>query len=163
MSHEGGFVNDPYDKGGATKYGITLKTWISNGYDKNGDKKIDVNDLKLITVEDAEKIAKKLYWDVLNADLINNQSIAEFLFDWGYNSGTVTAAKKLQSILGVKEDGNIGPVTISKLNLANQKEVFNKLVNSRLLFLENIVKNDPTQAKYLKGWKNRVNSFKFVV
>jgi len=161
MAHEGGFVNDPVDKGGATKYGITLKTWISKGYDKTGDKKIDINDLRIITIEDAEKIAKEIYWDSINGDQINNQSIAEFLFDWGYNSGVSTASKKLQSILDLNTDGQIGPKTLAKLNSSDQKQVFDKLVASRLAFVESIVKNNPSQVKYLRGWKNRINSFKF--
>lgn len=162
MNHEGGFVDDPHDHGGATKYGITLGTWLSKGYDKNKDGKVNVEDLKLISVDDAEKIAKKDYWDTVKGDDINSQSIAEFVFDWGYNSGPRTAIKKLQQVLGVEEDGTIGNRTISALNSSVQRETFDKLVSSRLAFVENIVKNDSSQAKFLKGWKNRINSFKFL-
>lgn len=162
MAHEGGYVDDPDDAGGATKYGITFAVWEEEGYDKDGDGKITKNDVRLITVDDAEKIAKRNYWDKVKGDLINNQSIAEFVFDWAYNSGVSAASKRLQVVLGVKADGVIGPVTISKLNAANQRDVFNKLKQSRLSFVQAIVRSKPSQAKYLNGWKNRINSFNFV-
>ena len=46
LKWEGGFVNHPNDPGGATNMGVTLKTWKSQGYDKDGDGDIDVIDLK---------------------------------------------------------------------------------------------------------------------
>lgn len=49
---EGGFVNDPTDRGGATNKGVTITTWRQVGYDKDGDGDIDVDDLKLLTNED---------------------------------------------------------------------------------------------------------------
>lgn len=53
LSHEGGFVNDPLDRGGATNKGVTIATWRQVGYDKDGDGDIDVDDLKKITDNDA--------------------------------------------------------------------------------------------------------------
>ena len=49
LKWEGGFVNDPADAGGATNKGVTIATWRNVGYDKDGDKDIDVKDLKLLT------------------------------------------------------------------------------------------------------------------
>jgi len=48
LKWEGGYVNNPADLGGATNKGVTLSTWKQQGYDKNGDGVIDVEDLKLI-------------------------------------------------------------------------------------------------------------------
>ena len=44
LKWEGGFVNDPDDLGGATNMGVTIGTWKSCGYDKDGDGDIDVDD-----------------------------------------------------------------------------------------------------------------------
>ena len=82
LKHEGGFVNHPNDPGGATNMGITMGTWKSQGYDKDGDGKIDVKDLKLITVDDVTKILKNNYWNRWFADQIDSQAVANTLVDW---------------------------------------------------------------------------------
>lgn len=161
MKFEGGYVNDPDDHGGATKWGVTLAEWIRNGYDKNGDGVINANDIKLLTQADAAKIAKPLYWDQVKGDQINSQSIAEFLCDFAYNSGTGTAIKKLQQVLGVAVDGVIGNQTLSVLNAGSQKNIFEVYKQSRIDFVNAIVKNNPSQEKFLKGWLSRINSFCF--
>jgi lysozyme family protein len=158
---EGGFGNDSADKGGPTKFGVILKEWISKGYDKDHDGDIDVNDLKLITVEDAAKIAKPYYWDKVKGDLIKSQSVAEFITDWAYNSGVGTATKKTQRLLGLPDDGDFGPNTLLAVNNADPKTLFDRLKASREAFYRAIVQNNPSQNKFLKGWLNRNNSFKF--
>ncbi len=55
LKWEGGFVDDPVDRGGATNKGVTIATWRQVGYDKDGDGDIDVDDLRLLTQDDAVK------------------------------------------------------------------------------------------------------------
>ena len=57
LAWEGGFANDPIDRGGATNKGVTLATWKQVGYDKDGDGDIDVDDLKRITTLSLQKNA----------------------------------------------------------------------------------------------------------
>ncbi len=160
LIHEGGFCDVKDDKGGATNKGITIAVWKAEGRDIDKDGDIDVEDLKVITVDDFKVIFKKFYWDKFQADKINNQSIADILVDWIYNSGGV-AIRKLQTMLGVEPDGVVGPKTIIAINSHDQKTLFARIWTSRYIFYNNIVKNNPTQQKFLKGWLNRLNSYTF--
>ena len=162
LKWEGGFVNDPKDRGGATNMGVTLNTWKSVGYDKNGDKKIDVKDLKLLSKEDVvKKVLKPYFWDKWRADEINNQSIANILVDWVYTSGKY-GITKVQAMLNLKPDGVVGNKTLSAINdYPNQRQLFQRIKNERLAFIDRIVKNNPSQRRFMKGWKNRVNAFKY--
>ena len=58
LKWEGGakYTNKKSDKGGATKYGITIATWRTVGYDKNGDGVINEKDVKLLDEEDFKKV-----------------------------------------------------------------------------------------------------------
>jgi lysozyme family protein len=151
----------PGDAGGPTKYGVILAEWKAKGWDKDGDKDVDVDDLKLITASDAADIAKTHYWDKLKADRIANQSIAEFIVDFAYNCGVGTAAKKVQEILGVTKDGVVGPITLKAINEADQQQFFDTLKQKREDYYRAIVANKPSQAKFLRGWLRRNNSFSF--
>jgi lysozyme family protein len=155
------FENVPGDNGGPTKYGVILSEWIAQGWDKDNDGDIDVEDLKKINANDAQAIAKSHYWDRLNGDLINNQSIAAFIVDFAYNCGVSTAAKKTQEVLGLDQDGKLGPHSVSAINEADQEDLFNKLKARREKYYHAIVDNNPSQSKFLKGWLNRNDSFKF--
>ena len=162
LKWEGGFVNDPKDRGGATNMGVTLNTWKRVGYDKDKDGDIDVKDLKLLSKEDVvNKVLKPYYWDKWRADEINNQSIANILVDWVYTSGKY-GITKVQAMLNLKPDGVVGNKTLSAINdYPNQRQLFQRIKNERLAFIDRIVKNNPSQRRFLKGWKNRVNAFKY--
>lgn len=159
---EGGFVNDPQDRGGATNMGITIATWKQLGYDKNGDGKIDNVDMKLLSKYDFKFILRK-YWDKWQADNITNQSIANILVDWYWGSGKWGIVIP-QRIMELTQDGIVGKLTIAKLNHEIEKDaegLFNKIYEARLKFLEDIVKSNPSQKRFINGWKNRLNDFKF--
>ena len=152
---EGGYSDNPNDRGGATNSGVTLAVYQSV-YGKNKTK----NDLKRMTNEQWNYIFTKLYWNKWKADEIKNQSIANILVDWVWMSGLGTI-KKIQSLFGLTADGIVGNKTISYINSHDQEEVFNKIWNRRKQFYESLVKNNPSQKVFLKGWMNRLNTFKF--
>lgn len=160
---EGGFVNDPIDKGGATNMGVTVGAWKQLGYDKNGDGLINNADMKLLSKDDFKFVLRK-YWDKWQADKIKNQSIANILVDWYWGSGKWGIVIPQRDILGVPADGLVGEKTIAKLNEMIDKDaedLFEKIYAARVKFLDNIVKNNLSQKRFIKGWKNRLADFKF--
>lgn len=152
---EGGYSDNPNDRGGATNSGVTLAVYQSV-YGKSKTK----NDLKRMTSDQWDYIFTKLYWNKWKADEIKNQSIANILVDWVWMSGYGTI-KKIQSLFGLTADGIVGNKTISYINSHDQEDVFNKIWNRRKQFYESLVNNNPSQKVFLKGWMNRLNTFKF--
>jgi len=74
-------------------------------------------------------------------------------------SGTKTAAKAIQKLVGVKADGIIGNITLNAINNANPTLLFYRLFNARQNYYEEIVKRKPTNMKFLLGWYNRLFDF----
>jgi lysozyme family protein len=158
---EGGYVNHPLDRGGPTKYGVILSVWQEHGHDKDGDGDIDAEDIMKLGEDDAKYIAKKIFWDYFLADFILNESVAQFIVDWGYNSGRKTVAKIVQRLVKADVDGIVGPRTLTAINAADQEWLFNQLKIERKVFLNSIIKRKPDQIVFYDGWMNRVNSFQF--
>ena len=161
LRYEGGFVNDPKDHGGATNMGVTLATWRQVGYDKDGDGDIDADDIKLLSANDTVSVLRLNYWNRWKADQINNQSIAEILVDWVWGSGKWGIVIP-QRILKVPDDGIVGNATLFAVNSANQRGLHEAIFQARGLFILDLVKNHPEQKKFLDGWMNRLNNFKFI-
>lgn len=157
LKWEGGFVNDPVDKGGATNMGVTIGTWRSVGYDKDGDGDIDVDDLLRLTKEDViERVLRPHYWNRWRADEINNQSVANILVDWVWASGA-HGIRRPQRILGVTADGIVGPKTIAAVNSMDPMELHFRIKNDRIRFIDEICKANPSQERFRRGWLNRID------
>lgn len=169
--HEGGYCSVEYaaiigDKGGETYLGIARNfnpEWdgwaiIDEYKAKNGVPKWNstIPDDRL--PELAKALTKVKYWDALKCDLYASQSVAEYVMDFGYNSGIKTAAKALQRVIGVADDGQIGNKTLSALNAADQKAVFDKLVAYRVDFISMI---STLRPDVIQGLIKRAKSFTF--
>lgn len=154
LSWEGGFADVPGDRGGATNKGVTLTTFRSIfGQQKT------VEDLKNMTDEEWMTVFTKYFWRRWMASDIKSQAIANLLVDWVWASGAY-GVKLPQKILGVKIDGLVGQKTLAAINnYPDQRELFDRLWKERKEFFERIGKG--TQAKFLKGWLNRLNGIKW--
>lgn len=160
LKWEGGYVNHPNDKGGPTNKGVTIGTYEAYCR-KKGYPKPTIERLKNLSDNDWIDILKNLYWDRWKADQIKNQAIANLVVDWVWGSGKWGIVFP-QRILDVSDDGIVGLKTIAAINdYPDQSELFKKLWLRRKQHFEDIVKADPTQAVFLKGWLNRLNDFKY--
>lgn len=149
------YTNNKYDRGKATKYGITLATWRRVGYDKNGDGVLNEEDVKLLTEEDFHRVFKKNYWNACKADQIQDQSVANMLVDFAYNSGVSRAVRHLQLTLGITADGIMGRKTLFAINKSNGERLFNRFKKTREGYLKSIAKGK--QKYFLDGWIRRLS------
>lgn len=96
---EAGYVNDPRDPGGETKYGISKRSYPN----------VDIANLTLAA---AQAIYLPDFWDEVQGDMLP-WPLALFVFDSAVNQGQETARVLMQTALGVKADGNFGPQTLT--------------------------------------------------
>ena len=157
LQREGGYVDDPADRGGATNHGITLETfrqWRNNPH-------LTKNDLMGLDIHEARKIYRKKYIDEPGISLIPDDRVRAQVADYGVNSGPRTAIKALQRVIGVKADGYIGPVTQAALRRFGYIRANNLLVRERCLHYARIMNHDHGQARFAEGWIRR--AFEFLV
>lgn len=169
LKHEGGYVDHPNDPGGATNYGISLrfiKDYPTLG-DMDGDGDVDVEDILNLSVEQAKKIYKQLWWDKYNYGDITDQTIATKVFDASVNMGAHRAHKLLQAALnkafGLKltEDGIIGPATRRVINSCSddtEQVLLNAYCDELWGFYQRIMVRNPKLKVFERGWKNRAFS-----
>lgn len=136
------------DNGGATKYGISQRSYPNL-------------DIKNLTERHARDIYKRDYWDRVNGDAIQDQVVAEKLFDCAVNMGVKTTIKLAQHALNenmieqLAEDGIAGAKTIAHLNKCKNTIFFASFVLICIARYAAICNKDRTQSKFLLGWINR--------
>lgn len=151
---EGGYVNDPTDRGGETKYGISKKAFPHI-------------DIRALTLSDAKHIYKKHYWDKLNLDNLDDAPIQKELFDTAVNMGVGIASKMLQEALNLMNrnglnfsdltvDGAIGPRTMEAYRRVDKKILLKVLNGLQFMRYVKIVRRNPSQERFFNGWMLRV-------
>jgi lysozyme family protein len=133
---EGGYTNDPFDKGGETNFGITKRNYPNL-------------DIKNITKAQAKDIYFRDYWLKGRVTALPKQ-IRFLFFDTYINGGGVIV---LQRAANVKMDGVMGPVT----TIAAATVTAEAYTAARKTRYDILIKNDPTQAKFRKGWMRRAD------
>lgn len=138
--------NVPGDKGGLTKYGICQKSYPN----------LDIANL---TYDDAVEIYKRDYWPDAKADQLP-RPLNALNFDLCVTSGPKNAMRVLQRAVGTTDDGLWGPKTkqaaIDACNTTPKMLAAVRLyTEKRIAYYQAIVKNNPSQSKFLNGWINR--------
>lgn len=175
LPNEGGYVNNPNDRGGATNFGITQKTYDKYWENKARIKNLDASapSVRVITPAEVQEIYFS-FWTKSRCDLLWDYAPAlttthfDMLINTGYERRGIDAAELLQrciSISGVPTtvDGYIGPKTlgniiihIRKFPLYGDKNLWITYTNLRKKYYNDIVTHNPSQIEFLKGWLNRV-------
>lgn len=146
LASEGGWSDNPADPGGATMKGVTLANF--RRYVKADATKAD---LRAISDAQVAMVYRRFYWDAIaGAELPDGVDYA--VFDFAVNSGPGRAAKYLQAVLGVAQDGRIGPATLAAAGGKPAGAVIDVLCDARLAFLEKL----PTWPSFGRGWSARV-------
>ena len=158
LSWEGGYVNNPDDKGGPTNMGVTLSTY-SRYCRYKAYPRPTIERLQNLPMDTWHEIFKIFYWNVCRADEIENQAIANLVVDWFWCSGK-WAIKYTQQVLGVEPDGVVGPITLAALNSMSPLPLFTSLWNRRELHFKALA-HRKGQGQFLKGWLNRLHSITY--
>ncbi len=128
LQFEGGFVNDPKDPGGPTNLGITqatLSTFLG--------RQASIAEVKALTPAKVTPIYKLRFWDHVSGDELP-EGIDLAVFDFGVHSGPTRGIIELQRVLGVADDGKLGPVTLKAADKADPKTTINAICDGRLAF-----------------------------
>jgi lysozyme family protein len=151
---EGGFVDNPKDPGGATKYGISLRWLQGEGIDIDGDGKVDAADVKALDVEKAEELYHAHFWRAAY-DQIRDEGVASYVFDMAVNMGHERAHQIAQEACGAVADGQLGPRSVEALNAQDPKVLSRKMRDLRATFYRDLAKKKPALAVFLRGWLAR--------
>jgi lysozyme family protein len=172
VAREGGFVNDPDDPGGATKYGVTVHTMRRLGLDLDGDGDVDASDVKRISLDHAVEIFVQHYFTRPGLDGLPEE-LQPTVFDMYVNAGA-QAVKILQRMLGqmgetVAVDGRLGPQTYGAVGraFAQAPEAFvNAYGVARRNYYLRLADRRPSLRKFARrrnggkgGWITRAESF----
>jgi len=150
LEHEGGYVHDPRDPGGETKWGISRRSYPE----------LDIANL---TREDVIAIYYRDWWQRYGYDRLQDDAVATKLLDMAVNMGPATAHRLLQEALvflgsPVDVDGILGPQTIGAANKADPKRLLQVLRWMAAHHYYRIADQRPQSRAFLLGWLRRAYS-----
>jgi len=161
---EGFESDDPDDRGGATRLGVSLRLlrqlpdgdadgYLDGDLDQDGD--VDAADVRRVTLGRALEIYRSEFWLPCRCpDLPIGLDMA--LFGAAVNHGVGLAVRLFQHGLGVKADGAVGPVTLAHARAAGRDGLLVDFLARRARLYHDIVISDSSQAKWLDGWLRRL-------
>jgi len=148
-----GFVDDPLDNGGETKFGVA----------QNGNPDLNI---KALTWQQAQEVYYDRYWRPGGCDQLAEFApfLAALHFDGCINHGVKRASQFLQEVVGAEPDGRVGDQTLSAVCDAVQHrgeaQVCHGLCDRRERFYKEIVWRKPAQGRFLNGWMRRITEMR---
>lgn len=138
LGSEGGYVNNPQDPGGETKWGISKRSYPT----------LNIKDL---TRDEAKAIYRTNFWNRIHADELPD-GVAFQTFDFAVNSGIETAIRYLQRAIGVADDGHWGPVSKNRILGLTESDIIMRLNAERLDFMTKL----SNWQNASRGWTRRI-------
>ncbi len=155
LEHEGGFVNDVHDPGGATKYGLSLRflkrLGIAVDYDRDGD--VDEKDVRAMPRQDAINFYSALFWDPGSFETIRDQQCATKLFDVAVNMGAKQANQLALRACNLPD--SIAWMPIDAINIAKPSVWLTAMIREQSAFYHQIVARRAESERFLSGWLQR--------
>lgn len=142
IGYEGGYVNDPADPGGETRFGISRRSYPAE-------------DIAGMTLERAKAIYLRDYWGPAGCDAVPDGARFD-LFDTAVNSGTRTAVKLLQRAVGEVDDGMLGPRTLAAVSSMPAPRLVARFNAQRIRFITS--QPDAWWQRFGRGLMNRIAS-----
>ena len=138
LAAEGGLVNHPQDPGGVTKFGLSQRSYPDL-------------DIRALTREAAQALYQRDYWGPIQGDDLP-AGLDLVMLDHAVNAGPARAIRVLQNLVGVPEDGLLGPVTLAGIARAHPADLITAFSDRRLAFYRDL----PTWKHFGAGWTRRV-------
>ncbi|AZQ10143.1 glycoside hydrolase family 108 protein [Shewanella khirikhana] len=138
----GGYVNDPKDPGGETKFGISKRAFPAL-------------DIAALSIDDAVRIYHRSYWNAAHCQEWS-APLALYMLDAAVQHGAVTAIRLLQEIIGSKPDGKVGPLTRNAVQGMDVEYLCARYGLRRARLYARIIRNDVSQVRFIEGWHNRL-------
>jgi hypothetical protein len=162
LGREGGFVDHPNDRGGATNFGITQRALAASR-----GKDVSVDDVRNMAISEAKQIYSTRYFTRPKIDKLP-ELVQPVVFDMSINHGPGTAIKLFQEVLNksgktCSVDGGVGDETITCAQAAADalgNALINSVVDRRIALYQAIVAGDESQRVFLRGWLRRANEFR---
>lgn len=166
LNHEGGYVNNPNDPGGATKFGLSQRYLQDHPeFDRNGDGCVSADEVKSITKIEAKAEYKKNWWNAYGYDRIRSDAVATKLFDMCINMGQSTGVKLMQKACNkalfpksIYEDGVMGAMTVNAINACKEDDLLMKFRWQCRLHYQKLIEKNPRLAEFAAGWEKRAES-----
>ncbi len=154
LRREGGFVDHPADRGGATNFGITAATlgdWRGLGRPASRE------EVKALTEREARAIYTKRYLKDPGFDQIKNAKLRDLLLDCAVHHGPSRAKRWFEEAMSGPSVGRKAPSL--RMTAATAQKVRMAILAKRIIFFGELITNDPRQAVFAKGWMRRVAEF----